>query len=65
MWRRTRLRRIMTDVYKRQATKNTGKKLGEKASDKIKEFFEKNKKGHRRLVPVADDGLFRRKDVAP
>lgn len=26
------------------ATKNTGKKLGEKASDKIKEFFEKNKK---------------------
>jgi len=26
------------------ATKSTGKKLGEKASDKIKEFFEKNKK---------------------
>ena len=26
------------------ATKNTGKKLGEKVSDKIKEFFEKNKK---------------------
>ena len=26
------------------ATKNTGKKLGEKASDKIKEFLEKNKK---------------------
>lgn len=26
------------------ATKNTGKKLGEKASNKIKEFFEKNKK---------------------
>ena len=26
------------------ATKNTGKKLSEKASDKIKEFFEKNKK---------------------
>ena len=26
------------------ATKNTGKKLGEKASEKIKEFFEKNKK---------------------
>ena len=26
------------------ATKNTGKKLGEKASDKIKELFEKNKK---------------------
>ena len=35
------------DVHKRQAgtaTKSTGKKLGEKASDKIKEFFEKNKK---------------------
>ena len=26
------------------ATKNTGKKLGEKVSDKLKEFFEKNKK---------------------
>ena len=26
------------------ATKNTGKKFGEKVSDKIKEFFEKNKK---------------------
>ena len=33
------------------ATKSTGKKFGEKASDKIKKFFEKNKKYIR--IPIS------------
>ena len=31
-------------MYKRQATTRTGKKSREKAADKVKEFFSKNKK---------------------
>ena len=40
------------------ATKNTGKKLGEKVSDKIKEFFEKNKKVPSRFARCRNQLVF-------